>query len=327
MTQDNKANQQVDLPIIALVGTTASGKTSFAVQLAHALGGEIISADSRQVYRRMDIGTGKDLKEYILKDGVSVPYHLIDIEEPGNYFNLYAWLDAFHKAYDEIVDRGRYPILCGGTGLYIESALDGRRLSPVPQNSELRKELENLSHRDLLALLRRYHLPIQVDRSSHRRAVRALEIAQYYAKHGNPIEQDFFLDDTSVNRLPYLLFMLEWPIEERRKRIAIRLEQRINDGMIEEVANLLEEGVPKEVLLSYGLEYRFITLYLLGELTREEAIMKLEIAIRQFAKRQMTWFRGMQRRGFALHNLDALLPQEQLLQEALSTIYNYMHCS
>lgn len=323
MTSNNTHSENTPFPLIAVVGTTASGKTSFAVRLAATLGGEIISADSRQVYRGMDIGTGKDLAEYILEDGTTIPYHLIDVEDPGQFYNLYSWLEGFRQAYQEIQSRRRYPILCGGTGLYVESALDGRRLSPVPENSRLREELQALSHRDLLALLRRYPLLSEVDTTSHRRAIRALEIAQYNASMGVEGGSTLSAEKGVAKPLPHILFILDWSREERRNRIARRLEQRIQDGMIEEVASLLKKGVPQEVMLSYGLEYRFLTLYLVGELTRDEALERLEIAIKQFAKRQMTWFRGMQRRGFIFHHLEGTLPTDELLSKAIPIVRSY----
>lgn len=307
-------------PLIAVVGTTASGKTTLAVDLAADLSGEILSADSRQVFRRMDIGTGKDLRAYTLKDNQKIPYHLIDLVEPGTPYNLHQWLYSYKVASRAIRDRGKIPILCGGSGLYVETALSGRELTPVNKDDRLRKELEALSYQDLLALIKRFRLPLPVDYGSHRRAVRAVEIARYYAVHPEEIPSLVEEKDSSPNREPHIILFIDQPKELRLERIGRRLRQRLDEGMIEEVASLLKEGIPKEVLINYGLEYRFLTLYLCGELNLEEAVSRLEIAIRQFAKRQMTWFRGMERRGFVLHRIDGTQGRENLLKDALGII-------
>lgn len=305
---------------IALIGPTASGKTTLAVRLAIHFRGEILSADSRQVYRRMDIGTGKDFEEYKLADGSTLNHHLIDIEEPGNTFDLYHWLAAFRPVYEDILSRKKTPILVGGTGLYLETALKGSQLTPAPQAPELRKELEQLSQQDLLALLRRFNSPFGVDTSSHRRTIRAIEIARFYSANPEAKNSTAPFIGQRTTSLPHILLLIDLPREERIARIHKRLLKRLQSGMVEEVEKLLAEGVSAEKLIAYGLEYRYITQFLTGKLSYEEAIEKLEIAIRQFSKRQMTWFRGMERRGFTVHRLDGLLSSDALFEETLQAI-------
>lgn len=307
-------------PLIAIIGTTASGKTSLAVDLAEVLDGEIISADSRQVYRRMDIGTGKDFEEYKLANGKSIPYHLIDIVEPGEVYNLYSWLEAFHKAKEDILARNKQVILSGGSGLYLETALSGKEIVKVPRNESLREELELLSHRDLKELLSRFALPLPLEQGSHRRAVRAVELAVFYKQNPDKLQEEIAHRNTTHRPLPHCLLLIDIPLETRLERINRRLMRRLDEGMVEEVKKLLDEGVPGQRLIDYGLEYRYITYFLLGEMTYHEAIQKLEIAIRQFAKRQMTWFRGMERRGFTIHRLNGLLSRDELLSQALTLI-------
>lgn len=279
--------------LITILGPTASGKTGLAVGMAHRLNAEIISADSRQVYRRMDLGTGKDLDEYTI-EGTKIPYHLIDIAEPGTKYNVYEYQKDFLKAYEDIRSRGKRVIVCGGTGLYLESVLRGYRLSPVPQNPELREKLAGKSLEELTTLLRGYKtLHNTTDVDSAQRAIRAIEIADYYAH--TPVEDRPFPQLSSYN------IGIDVDRETRRSRISARLRQRLADGMIEEVERLLAEGIPPEDLIYYGLEYKYLTLYVTGALTKEAMTEKLEIAIHQFAKRQMTWFRGMERRGINIH--------------------------
>ena len=310
--------------LITLVGPTASGKTSLGVAIAAALSGEIISADSRQVYRRMDIGTGKDLSEYTLQDGSFIPYHLIDIANPGEVYDLFHWLAAFRTSYQEILQRGKTPLLVGGTGLYVETALRGESLCNAPQNERLRKELYSLSHEALKDILRRYGGTPRTDIGSVRRTIRAIEIAAYYARYP---EQDPWKKSNATVKAQGnetqnspLILCIQLPREERIRRIGERLKKRLEEGLIEEVEQLIASGVPAERLIQYGLEYRFITQHLLGELSREEMATQLEIAIRQFAKRQMTWFRGMERRGYTLYYLDGTQPTDRLCQEALEYI-------
>jgi tRNA dimethylallyltransferase len=292
--------------VITILGPTASGKTQLAVALAKQTGGEILSADSRQVYRRMDIGTGKDLKEY---DGV--PCHLIDICEPGTKYNLFQYQQDFYDAYDDICRRGRQPIICGGTGLYIEAVLKGYSLSPVPQNAELRARLEGTSLEELTAMLAdlkarsgsTMHNTTDVD--TPQRAIRAIEIETYNIEHPLPPREmpplDSVIIGVSIER------------ELRREKITRRLKARLDEGMADEVQRLIDEGIAPDDLIYYGLEYRYVTEYVIGRLSYDEMFRQLEIAIHQFAKRQMTWFRGMERRGFTIHWVDATLTMEEKL--------------
>jgi len=298
--------------LITILGPTASGKTPLAVALAHRLGTEIISGDSRQVYRRMDLGTGKDLVDYVV-DGHPVPYHLIDIVEPGYKYNVFEYQRDFLKAYEQITNKGKLPILCGGTGMYIESVLKGYRLLPVPENPELRASLEGKSLEELTDILKRYKkLHNSTDVDTAKRAIRAIEIEEYY-KQQPPEYREF-------PSLKSLIVGVDIDRELRREKITRRLQQRLNEGMVEEVRGLLAEGIPAENLIYYGLEYKFLTQYAIGELTYEEMFQQLEIAIHQFAKRQMTWFRGMERRGFTIHWLDATIPMDEKLEQIINLI-------
>ena len=311
--------------MITILGPTASGKTPLAAALAASLppaaslgqggscGGEIISADSRQVYRRMDIGTGKDLADYTVSqsDGcpVVIPYHLIDIREPGTKYNLFEYQQDFYDAYQAIRSRGAVPILCGGTGLYIEAVLKGYRLSPVPQNQALRDSLADKSLAELTQMLRELkaktgsNMHNTTDVDSCQRAIRAIEIETYNIDHPTPRRElppvDSLIIGVNIDR------------ELRREKITRRLKARLDEGMVDEVKSLLDEGIPAEDLIYYGLEYKFVTEYLTGRLTYDEMFSRLEIAIHQFAKRQMTWFRGMERRGFKINWIDAMLPMEE----------------
>ncbi|MDE6651010.1 MAG: tRNA (adenosine(37)-N6)-dimethylallyltransferase MiaA [Paramuribaculum sp.] len=276
-----------------ITGPTASGKTALAVKAAQALDGEIISADSRQIYTGMDIGTGKDLDEY-----GTVPYHLIDIVPAGYKYNLYEYLRDARAAFDEITSRGKLPVVCGGTGMYLEALIRGTNLPEVPENAELRKRLASKSLEELTAILsemKTLHNTTDVDTA--KRAIRAIEIQTYYLEHPE-LTPEVTPTGTDENAV---IIGVEIDRDSRRRRVSARLRTRLEAGMIEEVKNLLESGVPAENLIYYGLEYKFITLYLTGELTKDEMIDSLEIAIHQFAKRQMTWFRGMERRGFEIH--------------------------
>lgn len=275
--------------LITVLGPTASGKTRFAVLLADRLGAEIISGDSRQVYRRMDLGTGKDLDDYRIGDR-SVPYHLIDIVEPGTKYNVFEYQRDFLEAYNDIRRRGRKAVLCGGTGLYIESVLRAYRLSPVPQNPELRERLADKSLEELTALLATYKsLHNTTDVDTAQRAIRAIEIEEYYRQ--TP------LDRRPFPKIESLTLGVDVSREVRRERISQRLRKRLDEGMCGEVERLLAEGIKPEDLIYYGLEYKYVTLYVTGQITFDEMAQQLEIAIHQFAKRQMTWFRGMERRG------------------------------
>ena len=298
--------------LITILGPTASGKTPLAAALADRLSTEIISGDSRQVYRRMDLGTGKDLADYTV-EGRQVPYHLIDIVEPGYKYNVFEYQRDFLKAYEEIVAKGKLPILCGGTGMYIESVLKGYRLLPVPENPELRASLEGKSLEELSRILEGYKkLHNSTDVDTAKRAIRAIEIEEYY-KQQPPEYREF-------PSLKSLIIGVDIDRELRREKITRRLKQRLDEGMVDEVRGLLNEGIPAENLIYYGLEYKFLTQYAIGELTYEEMFLQLETAIHQFAKRQMTWFRGMERRGFTIHWLDATLPMEEKTEQIINLI-------
>ena len=300
--------------MITILGPTASGKTPVAARLAAEIGGEIISADSRQVYRRMDIGTGKDLEDY-----GSVPYHLIDICEPGTKYNLFEYQQDFYDVYQQIRSRGAVPILCGGTGLYIEAVLKGYHLSPVPQNQALRDSLEGKSLHELSQMLAdlkaktgsNMHNTTDVD--SCQRAIRAIEIETYNLEHPTPRRE--------LPPVDSIIIGIDIDRELRREKITRRLKARLDHGMVEEVRALLDEGIPAEDLIYYGLEYKFLTEYLTGQLSYDEMFQRLEIAIHQFAKRQMTWFRGMERRGFKIHWISATLPMEEKIAQILSLYY------
>lgn len=313
--------------MITILGPTASGKTSLAAALAAQIntldasiwggstkGAEIISADSRQVYRGMDIGTGKDLEDYTV-EGKLIPYHLIDICDAGTKYNLFQYQQDFYDAYLDITHRGVLPILCGGTGLYIESVLKGYHLSPVPQNPALRSSLEGKPLEELTDMLvdlkakNGSHMHNRTDVDTAQRAIRAIEIETYNLEHPMPERElpavDSLVIGVSIDR------------DARRDKITRRLKQRLENGMVEEIKGLLDRGIPAENLLYYGLEYKFITEYVIGKTSYEEMLRGLEIAIHQFAKRQMTWFRGMERRGFTIHWIDALQPMEQKVEQVL----------
>ena len=285
--------------ILVVTGPTATGKTKLAARIATLTGGEIISADSRQVYRGMTIGTGKDLDDYIV-DGVRVPCHLIDICEPGYRYNLFEFQRDFVSAYNDIISRDKMPLLCGGTGLYVEAAIKEYRLLKVPPDHNFRKEMEKLTLDELTEILSSYRkLHNRSDSDSVKRAVRAIEIERYMANHVTDTQESLCLD--------YLLFVIEIDRDLRRERITRRLYQRLDEGMVEEVEGLLKSGVAPDILLYYGLEYKYITQHLTGELNHNEMVSRLETAIHRFSKRQMTWFRGMERRGLKVNWLDGTL--------------------
>lgn len=296
--------------LITILGPTASGKTLLATRLALKLKGEIISADSRQVYRSMDIGTGKDLSDYVV-DGVHIPYHLIDIVEPGYKYNLFEYQRDFLQAYNAIQQKGRQPILCGGTGLYIESILKGYKLVPVPENPSLRAELERYELPQLTEKLKTYkQLHNTTDVDTKKRAIRAIEIEEYYLEHEAEIPE--------FPKINSLVIGVDIERELRREKISKRLRSRLDEGMVDEVKNILASGVSPDDLIYYGLEYKYLTNYVIGKMTYDDMVSELEIAIHQFAKRQMTWFRGMERRGFTIHWIDATLPMETKIQKILS---------
>lgn len=301
----------MERPLIVITGPTASGKTRRAVELARVIDAEIISADSRQIYKNMDLGTGKDIEEY-----GEIPVHLIDICPAGYKYNLYEFLRDFNQAKSEIESRGKRVILCGGTGLYVESALKGLRLPEVPENPALRRSLEGKSLDELttiLAGMKALHNVTDVDTS--KRAIRAIEIQTYYAEHPDAARQaePHPLTDAVV-------IGVEIDRESRRRRITERLHARLDAGMIDEVRRLLDSGIPADDLIYYGLEYKFLTLYLTGKMDYDEMVAGLEIAIHQFAKRQMTWFRGMENRGFPINWLPYDLPSADFNARALELI-------
>ncbi|MBQ8734588.1 MAG: tRNA (adenosine(37)-N6)-dimethylallyltransferase MiaA [Bacteroidaceae bacterium] len=289
--------------LISIIGPTASGKTALAVEVARAMKGEILSADSRQVYRGMDIGTGKDIAEYG-SGGTRVPYHLIDIFDAGEKYNLFEFQRDFLAAYSDIVSRGALPVMCGGSGLYVESVLKGYRLIPVPENCELRARLEGKSMEELTTILATYKkLHNTTDVDTKKRAIRAIEIEEHYAR--TPAhEREFPL-------LNSLIVGVDVDRDVRRERISRRLRARIDEGLVDEVRALLEGGLSPEQLIYYGLEYKYVTLYLTGALGLDDMIKNLETAIHQFAKRQMTWFRGMERRGLKIKWIDVSLPLQE----------------
>lgn len=298
--------------LITIIGPTASGKTAFAAALAARLDTEIISGDSRQVYHSMDIGTGKDLADYVV-DGKQIPYHLIDICNPGDKYNVFEYQHDFHKAFEEIQKKGKLPILCGGTGMYIESVLRGFKLLDVPQNPALRESLKGKSLAELEQILASYKvLHNKTDVDSAQRAIRAIEIEEFY-KTEAPDKREY----ASINSL---IIGVDIDRELRREKISRRLRARLDEGMVDEVRAILATGVKPEDLIYYGLEYKFLTLYIIGQLTYDEMVSQLEIAIHQFAKRQMTWFRGMERRGLHIHWLDATLPTDEKINNVLALI-------
>lgn len=298
--------------LITIIGPTASGKTAFAAALAARLDTEIISGDSRQVYRSMDIGTGKDLADYVV-DGKQIPYHLIDICNPGDKYNVFEYQHDFHKVFEEIRKKGKLPILCGGTGMYIESVLRGFKLLDVPQNPALRESLKGKSLVELEQILASYKvLHNKTDVDSAQRAIRAIEIEEFY-KTEAPDKREY----APINSL---IIGVDIDRDLRREKISKRLRARLDEGMVDEVRAILATGVNPDDLIYYGLEYKFLTLYIIGQLTYDEMVSQLEIAIHQFAKRQMTWFRGMERRGLHIHWLDATLPTDEKINNVLALI-------
>lgn len=300
-----------DCNLIVVTGPTASGKTGRAVDLAKALDGEILSADSRQIYRGMDIGTGKDLEEY-----GDVPYHLIDICPAGYKYNLYEYLRDFDREYESVRSRGKFPILCGGTGLYVESVVSGLRLPEVPENRELRDSLKGRTLDELTAILagmKDLHNVTDVD--SCQRAIRAIEIQTYYRIHP---EEAVHTEPCPMDKV--VIIGVDIDRENRRGRISKRLRSRLDEGMVDEVRKLLDSGVDPENLIYYGLEYKYLTNYLLGHMTYDDMVDGLEIAIHQFAKRQMTWFRGMERRGFHINWIPWDLPKDEFVSKVIDLL-------
>lgn len=302
--------------MITIVGPTASGKTRLAVDVALALNSEVISGDSRQVYKEMTLGTGKDLEDYLVRDAEGkvvkeVKCHLIDIREPGYRYSIYEFQKDFHAAYNDIVARGLTPVFCGGSGLYVESILKGYEMHEVPENPELRKSLEGKSLEELAEILKTYKtLHNQTDTDTAKRAIREIEIRDYYRTHAEQL--------TGYPAVPSVVVGTEVDRDVRRERISRRLRERLEAGMVDEVRHLLEDRkIPPQDLIYYGLEYKYLTLYLTGELSYEEMVRQLEIAIHQFAKRQMTWFRGMEKRGIHIHWIPAELSREEKVERVL----------
>lgn len=301
--------------LLAIVGPTASGKTGRAVDLARALDGEILSGDSRQVYIGMDLGTGKDIAEY-----GNIPYHLIDILPAGEKYNLYAYIRDYRKAVNDIRIRNKFPILCGGTGLYVESALAGMNLPEVPENKQLRNSLKDKTLAELtsiLASMKTLHNITDVD--TEKRAIRAIEIQTYYMEHP---EEAPLGNGKSSNQDNFVVIGIDIDRESRRRRITERLYNRLNEGMVDEVRSLIAGGVAPEDLMYYGLEYKYLTMYVTGQMTYERMVSELEIAIHQFAKRQMTWFRGMERRGISIHWLPYDLSREEFVDKVKVILSN-----
>ncbi|MDQ1138993.1 tRNA (adenosine(37)-N6)-dimethylallyltransferase MiaA [Pedobacter agri] len=302
-----------DFNLIIILGATASGKTRLAVQVAHALNGEIISADSRQVFKKMDIGTGKDLQEYNFDDQ-KIPYHLIDILQPGERYHVDAFKNDFYRVFEDILSRGKVPVLCGGTGLYIHSLLQNQRYTAVPVNETLRAELEKETKEELISRLQKFENTDYVDLNSTKRLIRAIEVAQ-------------FLKFNTIETVPRLelkpiIFGLTNEVEMTREKILIRLEERLSGGMIQEVQHLLDEGISKEMLVFYGLEYKFIVNYLSGLLSEDEFKLRLGIAICQYAKRQNTFFRKMEKDGVLINWLNSSSTPNLLKQQILDKVLN-----
>ena len=296
--------------MVTILGPTASGKTEVAVNLAYKLGGEVISADSRQVYRDMDLGTGKDLAEYRIHD-THVPHHLIDIADAGYQYNVFEFQRDFLRAYQAIREKGSFPVMCGGSGMYLEAILKGYRLIQVPVNDHRREELRMLSLEALTEILKQLKTVNNTsDTENKKRAIRAIEIEEYCVEHPDT--------DLSFPMIKSLIAGIRYDRDSRRSRITARLKQRLDDGMIEEVNKLLSRGLKPEELTYYGLEYKYITQYLTGELSYEAFFEGLNTAIHQFAKRQMTWFRKMERDGFEIRWLDGYMPVEEKTEKILS---------
>lgn len=311
--------------MITIIGPTASGKTTLAAHLAASFlaegqPAEIISGDSRQVYRGMDIGTGKDLCDYTVElpstdtqhptpTILKIPYHLIDICDPGEKYNIFEFQQDFLKAYEDITSRGALPILCGGSGLYVESVIREYHLSPVPKNEELREELSHKSMEELTEILmdlkekNNSDMHNKTDVDSPQRAIRAIEIEAYNLEHKT--------EDRYFPPIETTIIGVDIPRDERRRKISTRLKNRVDEGMVDEIKRILDSGVSAEDLIYYGLEYKYVTEYVIGKRSYDNMLKELEIAIHQFAKRQMTWFRGMERRGCKINWIDAMLPMEE----------------
>jgi tRNA dimethylallyltransferase len=304
--------QENPYDLLLITGPTASGKTALAAAIASRVNGEVISADSRQVYRRMDIGTGKDMEDYIV-NGEKIPAHLIDIAEPGYKYNVYEYQRDFLKVYEDLQERGKFPVVCGGSGMYIDSIVSGYKLLEVQPDKELREELEKRSLKELTVILKSYgNLHNITDIDTKKRAIRAIEIERYNSGDKGKA--------TSFPQLRALITGVQFDRDQRRKRISERLRTRFDSGMIDEVKKLMEMGISSDSLIYYGLEYKYITLYLIGKLSYNEMFKTLETEIHRFAKRQMTWFRGMERKGIEIHWLDGYLSMMEKTEIILSLL-------
>lgn len=307
----------MELTSIAIVGPTASGKTTRAVQAARHFNGEVLSADSRQIYRGMTIGTGKDLNEY-----GDVPFHLIDICDAGEKYNLHRYLRQFRNCYDDVMGRGKIPVICGGSGMYIENALNGITMPEVEQNPELRKSLEGKTLQELTSILSQYKtLHNTTDVDTVKRALRAIEICDYYNRHP---EEAALTVKRNANKIDAVVIGVDISREARRNKISQRLRARLDEGMVEEVRSLLDSGIPADNLIYYGLEYKYVTLYITGKLTYEEMFVQLETAIHQFAKRQMTWFRGMEKRGITINWLPYDISESDFVDAVSKMLENHV---
>ena len=298
--------------MLTILGPTAGGKTSVAARMAYILDGEIISADSRQVYRGMDLGTGKDLADYVV-EGKKIPYHLIDIVDAGYKYNVFEYQHDFIKVYSELKNRSIFPVFCGGSGMYLDAVLKGYKLINVPVNNELRLELEEKTDDELIKILSSFKkLHNTSDINTRKRMIRAIEIERYYESNKD-IDQYF-------PKINSLIVGVKYDRNSRRKRITERLKQRLDEGMVDEVKRIITSGVSPEDLMYYGLEYKYLTKYVIEEITYNEMFRQLETAIHQFAKRQMTWFRGMEKKGFVIHWLDGYAPMREKTERILSLL-------
>ena len=298
--------------ILLVTGPTASGKTSLAANIAQRVGGEIISADSRQVYRGMNLGTGKDYDDYSV-NSIAIPYHLIDIVDPGYKYNVFEYQRDFNRVYSDLKKRKIFPVVCGGSGMYADSIISGYKMFEVPPDSGLRIELEKKSMKELKDILSTFKTLHNItDLDTKKRVIRAIEIEHSVRNTGNK--------KSEFPKVRTLLTGIQFDRETRRKRITERLRQRLESGMVDEVKNLIERGVSYETLIYYGLEYKFIALYLTAKVSYQEMVRNLETAIHQFAKRQMTWFRGMERRGMKIHWIDGQLPMEEKVEKVMELL-------
>jgi len=301
--------------LLVITGPTASGKTSLAVAIAKKIGGEIISADSRQVYRGMNLGTGKDYDDYLI-EGVILPCHLIDIADPGYKYNVFEYQRDFNKIYSDLKERKVFPVVCGGSGMYADSIITGYKMVEVPPDSGFRNELEKKPIEELKEILSTYkNLHNTTDIDTKKRVIRAIEIEQFNRNRGKQTNE--------FPKVKSLVVGVMIPRESRRRRITERLKQRLDNGMVNEVKHLIEIGINTDTLIYYGLEYKFITLYLIGKIKYDEMVRDLEIAIHQFAKRQMTWFRGMERRGTKIHWIDGEMPMEENVECVLDLLLTH----